>query len=504
MATTPTVPSAAASAPAAAPAPASTPAASTPATSSTPATPAPAAQPAATQEPKSLEQALADKIRGGFEPGDKKDGAAAQPESETERRAREEAAAATAEPGEPATAEQPKTEDQQTPEAEGEADFDDFAPDPTGIGPKDLAAKLAASPELKAAIDANPEVRDMLFANARLAAKAKPYVDMFGSVEEAQAVQQGHQQFAQIRNLMGSVKRDDVQSTQAVINAMLDADAMRDEDGNPLKDENGQVVTAGNTGRFLRNFFGQTLLAAEAAAKQSGDNEMLAAIDLLMERKGFRASSSAGEGEDEGLKAERDAIAQERRQLDERKASEAQETQKAHDTRVYDQIDAALDKSVDSILERATGLTEFARKAAQRDIRAALRKAIQSSPAYQTELDAIERMPVGAKREKAHVALATRYIQAKLRNAALPILTEAGITLSKKAASQAATEAARAESARSEVRSTAPPARNNAQPGQPETTEQVKARLRESLKREPTFDEVMAARIAPAFQRRTA
>jgi hypothetical protein len=387
-------------------------------------------------------------------------------------------------------------------EGAGEEEFDELLGDAQTLAPRDLAAKIEASPELKAALEKSPEIRDLLFSNARNAAKAKPYTDRFGSPEEADAVIAGHQAYSNIAGLLGGVKREDIGSTQAVIDAMRNLTALRDDDGNPLKDEQGNVRTDGTVGRFMRNFVVMTLGNLERQAKQSGDDETLAALDHTMERLGFRAPSSAGQGESEELKAQRTALTEQQRQLDAQRDQGRKEALDQHDQQVFSKIQTGIDDAVKSILDRATGLTPFARESADEKIRAALGKAIMSSPAYQTELDQIVRMPVGAKREAAHVALANRYMQSHLSRVAKPILSAAGITIAKKAAANATATAARTEAARSEVRgSAAPTAASRAPATEAKSHADLKAELTQKFGREPSLDEMLKARISPAFAR---
>jgi hypothetical protein len=503
MASAPVTP--AAPAPATTSAPAAAP--STPPASSTPPSPPPAAAPVPAAVPapdtRSLERQLQDAIRPGIE--EARTAAAAPPpaaeESATDKVAREAAAAAAASvPGEePEAAAAPET----GPAAEGENEWDDeFAPDPAAVGPQDLAAKIAANPALKAAVDANPEVRDLIYANARLAAKAKPYTELFGSPEEAHAVVQGHQAYTGIRNLLGAVKRDDFGSTQNVINAMLEQDAMRDENGEILRDpQTGRIITGGNTGRFLRNSLLMRLTAIEQQAKQSGNDELLAHLDAVMESAGLRAPSSPAEGElSEELKAQRDQIQHDQQQLNADKAAKLKTDTDSFYKRVYDTIDTDLKTAVAAVLDRATGLTPFLRAKCDESIRNALGEAVRKSSGYQSELDVVERMPLGIARERAYVRLANRYMQSLLRPVALPILTEASVTLQRKAAQRVAVRAARAETARSEVHGAAPPTPPAANTSE-QQLERAKAEFVQKNGRQPKLEEELALMMTPALAR---
>ena len=84
--------------------------------------------------------------------------------------------------GEAAPAEVPAAEAQ--PAAEGEEK--PWAPEPEqALTPEALNALAIKSPELQAAFDANPEVKNALFAMARTNAKAAPILEVFPNVESA-------------------------------------------------------------------------------------------------------------------------------------------------------------------------------------------------------------------------------------------------------------------------------------------------------------------------------
>jgi hypothetical protein len=496
MATTPTVPSA----PVSAPAPTSSPA---PATStSTPSTPSvhtstPAAQPvtpaAVPTEQKSFEQRLSDNILKGFnKPADTANPVDAQ--------AAEAAAHVTETPAGEST-EQPaaetQTPEQTAAETQPASDEDPFEWEaPKTATPKELLDKLNAKPELKAALEADPELRDLIFSNARVAAKTKGFSELFGSVDEARAVSEGHKSFANLRNLMGQVKPGDLQSTQPFINAMLEQGALRDDEGNLLRRQDGSLVTDGSVGRLFNNMVQLRLSQIENQAKQSGDNETLAALDTIMERAGYRTPSSVDEDEmSDGLKAQKAQLDAQQKQMDEQRATQQKEAQTNHDNTTFGKIDLSLDKAVGSILDRATGLTPFTRKTAEHSLRVGLKKSIAANPAYQAELDVIERMPLGDKRAARHVALATRYVQDHLLTVARPIFAEAGITIQKQADADKQTSAARAEAARSEVRGSSAPAKPTAPQNAAQQNAQIRAQLTQQLGRDPSLEELLAARM---------
>jgi hypothetical protein len=336
MATTPTVPSA----PVSAPAPTSSPAPA--ASTSTPSTPSvqsttPAAQPstpaAVPTEQKSLEQRIAENIQKGYDKP-----AATSVEAQANEAAAQvfdtPAGESTETPAEQTAPEQPAAE-----QTAGEDDAFEWEA-PRTATPKELIEKLNAKPELKAALEADPEIRDLIFSNARVAAKNKAYSELFGSVDEARTVSDGHKTFANLRNLMGQVKPGDLSSTQPFINAMLEQGALRDEEGNPLRRQDGSLVTDGSVGRLMNNLAQLRLANSKPKRKRTGDNETLAALDTIMERAGFRAPSSVAEDEmSDSLKAQKAELDAERKQMDEARATQQKAAQTNHDNTVFGKID---------------------------------------------------------------------------------------------------------------------------------------------------------------------
>lgn len=397
------------------------------------------------------------------------------------------------------TVEQTAAETPEAPAAEQTQASDDDSFEweaPQTATPKELLDKLNAKPELKAALDADPELRDLIFSNARVAAKNKGYSELFGSVDEARTVSEGHKTFANLRNLMGQVKPNDPQSTQSVINAMLEQGALRDEEGNVLRRQDGSLVTDGSVGKFLNNALQLRLNLIENEAQRTGDNETLAALDTIMERAGFRAPSSAAEDEmSDSLKAQKAQIDAERKQIDDQRAAAQKEAQTNHDNGVFAKIDLSLDKAMTSIFDRATGLTPFVRNQVELKLRSGLKKAIAGNPAYQAELDVIERMPLGDKRADRHATLATRYVQDHLLTVARPILAEAGVTIQKQAAANKQTQAARAEVARSDVRGSTAPAKPAAPQNPAAQRAQIRSELQQQFGREPLLEEIIAAQM---------
>jgi hypothetical protein len=195
----------------------------------------------------------------------------------------------------------------------------------------------------------------------------------------------------------------------------------------------------------------------------------------------------------EELKTQKAQIAEERRQLDERKANDQKQSQDAHNDRVFGRLDTVLDKQVGAILDNATGLTPFARRGAETAIRKGLNDALKKS-GLRSELDLVERMPIGKERAQRHIATATRYISDYLPLIARPILSEAGATVQQTAAAKEQTRAARAEAAQSEIRGSQPaPKAPSANPA--DQAKQLMTEMTTKLGHAPSTEEFLRERM---------
>jgi hypothetical protein len=384
----------------------------------------------------------------------------------------------------------PEDEDDEIP------NFDDFEVDPIALAPKELATKIEADPALAAALDGNPDLKNQIFANARLAAETAQFKEVFGSPAEAKVAAEGHATFASISGSMSGLVDGDTKTLTPVITQMLEASALRGPDGELQYDKNGALVTDGTVGKFLRTSFQRRMEILAEECKQNGDEDGLAAVDILMERAGLRATSSANEEEMSAeMRTQHEAIKAERAALEREKQERVTEVATAYNTTVNTKIDAMMDAGIGALLSRATGLNDFSRATVETNIRTALAKEIARNPQFQTEMDRLDRMPYGKDRQKAHMALATRYFQSGLAKVATAELAKAGAAITAKQKAQAEKSAARTEAARSEVRGATTTAKSAPVLSEREAFAQVEADLKKTLGRSPTNLELMSENL---------
>lgn len=415
---------------------AAAPVTSAPAVASTPSTPV-STSPAAATEALTPEASVAAMVAAAEQKGFK-DGQTPEP-------VKVETPAVQADP---ATPQDPA----EAAEATTTTDEPSFSFDEDGfIGAKDLAAKIDADPALKAAIPA--ELRNEILANARIAEELAPYRDLFASPAEAKIVAETAQEYAGFNEAFNLIASDIGKGTDAVVRKLIEAGAVRNPDGSVKKDANGKPVTNGIAGKFFEQIFKNRLNSAIVKKVEAlGDDNVTAALDLVMESVGLRPST-AGKTQDQdpalaARKAELDA--QEARIRTERETS-TKEARQQYETALETEMTSVWETNRKSMLDSATGLDAFTRTAVEAQLDKAVRKAVKSNVAYQMQKDRITAMPMSAERRQKEVALQQAFLRENLARIAKPIFLEAGVKVSAKQAERTASQAARADAARSEV-----------------------------------------------------
>lgn len=375
--------------------------------------------------------------------------------------------------------------------AEGDTGYD--FDEPTFVGARDLAAKIDGNEALKAALP--QELRDEILANARIAEEASPYREIFGSPDEARVIAKAAQDFAGVQQIFTSITAENTQKgTSDLINKMLEMSALRDDQGNPQKRADGSFITDGTVTRFFNELFDRKFKRTiEEKINASGNDAAKAALDLVMESVGLRTSTAAQDtNQDPALvarKAELDA--QEKRIKDQDTASKTARISEYTDS-LNGELNTVSSTEFEKLLAPATGLEALTKGAVLAKLSKAVAAAIKADTAYQMEKQALQSRPMTPARRQAEVALAKKWLATKLARVSKPILAEAGISVSKKAASKAEAQAAREQTARGEVNgAVVTNAKSIADATNPaQARAQVADQLKTTLGRNPTDSEI--------------
>jgi hypothetical protein len=432
-----------------------------------PATPdaAAAAAAAVKQEPLSTEQIIKKTLEDKLKFDDKGDitnaeEAVKHPLEETEVK-KVDAAAKTE------TKTEEKTEEQKAADAAAEPAENPYESN-EGIAAKDLSARINENPALKAELEKSPELRNQLYANARLAARVGEYEKVFMSPHEAQVAAEAHGSFSMLSGLLNQVSYDKPETANQFLRAMVEQTYLRDEEGQILKNEKGEPRSSGAVGRFVKTMFGQRLAndlhglnQQLEQAKAKGDDDAvdsiqndLAAMERAAERLGLRTPSGAEEGDlPEHVRREKQQLAEERKRLDEEKTTQRQQQQERFEEDLAVGTQEIFDKEIADFLKNATGLDEHNRAIAMRNIKLALQDHLNKNGYYGDEYDRAARQGNGAKTRQKLLAINLKYMRSALQHhVADKALSDAGAHLAWQQQKVEETQAAREAAARGDTR----------------------------------------------------
>jgi hypothetical protein len=283
------------------------------------------------------------------------------------------------------TAAEAQPADQEKPAAEvdkpAEGEQQPVAAEPAeAVTPEALNALAAKSPELQAAFDANPEVKNALFAMARTNAKAAPILEVFPNVESAKfAADQANVAVNLRAGFLEAV--DTPESFPAAFEQFAEQFAITDKDGKPVLDAQGNP-TFGDDFHMLNDYVVNTYHDVEIgdleAAQQAGrfangdgsaDDMALQALKYI---KDWRAGKTDGEKPDlSGMDPEAKAYYERKEQeLAEREAAlggkektqtveQRQQARTNYEQSVARQVGAAVGSTLKAMLDEKAKVGAF-------------------------------------------------------------------------------------------------------------------------------------------------
>lgn len=319
------------------------------------------------------------------------------------------------------------------------------------VGARDLATKIDGDPALKAALP--EELRNEIMANARLAEVGAAFRELFASPEEAKIVSETAHEHASFIEAFNLLATDPNKGTDTVVKKLIEAGAKRDADGNIMRDEKGQPITNGIAGRFFDQIFTRALHNRILKKVEAlGDENVTAALDLVMESVGMRSSTAAkDQNQDPALTARKAELDAQQAEINRQREAATQEQRTQYDSALRGDLQSLYETEVGTLLNAATGLDKFTRETVEAKVEKGIRDAIKVNVGYQMRKDRLLAMPMSPERRAKEVTLAKEFFRDNLARIAKPIFRDAGILVKGKASERAAAQAARAENARSEV-----------------------------------------------------
>ena len=378
-------------------------------------------------------------------------------------------------------------------------DEDSYSLDEDGfVGVMDLAAMIEANAALKAALP--EDVRNEIMANARLAEFGAAMREHFASPEEAKIITESAQEYAGMIEAFQGVGADVQKGTTSLVQKILEMSALRNADGTPMKNEKGEYLTDGTAGKFFDTIFERKFAVAISQKVQAlGDENVQAALDLVMESVGLRPSTADKDQiTDPALQARKAELDAREAEITRQSAESKQATWKAYNEAVSGDLASLYDGAVGKLLDSATALDSFTRSAVEKELESTIRNSIRTNTAYQMERKRIEAMAPTPERRQAEVALAKRFFRENLARVAKPVMEKAGIAVSKKAGERAAAQAARTENVRSEINGGSPTPISQSPANATQQREQIAATLKAQTGREPSESDISIALMLAA------
>lgn len=444
-------PSAPAATPAAAPAstPAATPSTSTPAApatpvTTTPATPAAASTPAAAVAAAPAAATAADKFPPGWDPTKplpRNQGEtdiqfiSRRTQASAEYKAQQAAGTLQAAPEAPKVDVKPVEEKpaeakpEEKPAEAAALDPDSIPDEDLGLAeigvvtPQELTKKLADNPELAAALEKSG-MKDQLYKLTRVASESAQIKQIFPTPRAAEMARDRVLEYNGLEDSYLSIQKDP-KNINGFIAGLAELSQVHDENGKPMIDGKGTPVTDGSFESFMESFLDVGLGGVLDHYTKIEDAEAVAAVKLLMERRS-PASSKPSEDLPEHLQRREADLNSRAENLRRQEQDNAKQARQTGEQELGKQCRTHADSHIDRIFEKVTGLTDYAKDQAKREVFAAVVEALDKDPYYKSQRDYMAREAQTADLKKERVRWYTQNFNRHLMAVARPILQKAG------------------------------------------------------------------------------
>jgi hypothetical protein len=293
------------------------------------------------------------------------------------------------------------------------------------FSPKDLNERINGNPELKQALETDPALRNAVFRNARLASETSKYKEIFPDVESAQYAAQSASRFRELDELF--LNATTPEGTGRFLQKWAEMAMFTDAQGNPVLEKGvPQLHPAFTT--MLDNLRNNELDFLQQTAERNGDQELMAALDVVRER-----ISPASQAHDNELPPHIRAAAEQikareaelgRRQLEQQYAEQAR-----FDRVVGEDATQKIDALIEPALNKAA-LSDFVRQTAREKIDNAIVEGLGRNKFFQARMAELARYPQTLETRQQRVNLIMSHVQAitgpivrqVLREASQPVM----------------------------------------------------------------------------------
>jgi len=298
-------------------------------------------------------------------------------------------------------------------------------PDEDVFSPRDLNERINANPQLKQAMESDPALRNAVFRNARLASEAGKYREIFPDVDSAQYAAQAASTFREMDELFLNAATP--QGTGKFLQKWAEMAMLTDEAGRPVI-ENGVPKLHPAFTSMLDNLRNNELGFLYQKAEKAGDQELMAALDVVRERVS-PASRAQGDELPPHIKAAAAQIQAREAELNRRQLEQQYAEQTRFDRVVGDDATQKIDALIEPALNKAA-LSDFVRQTAREKIDNAIVESLGRNRFFQARMAELARYALTPEARQQRVNVIMSHVQAiagpivrqVLREASQPVM----------------------------------------------------------------------------------
>ena len=386
-------------------------------------------------------------------------------------------------PGSPARADVARDGVEAPSAANSELDFenDEF------LSTKGLNDRINANAALRQALEADQPLRNAMFRNARLAADAAGYKEIFPNLDSARFAADQAASFANLDHAF--LNAGSKQGAEQFLSRWAQMAMLTDDSGNILRDQQGNPRMHGAWSSVNQHIFDSQLNFVRRKAERSGDHELVAALDVI--REGVSPSFPATDELPPHLRAAADSINRREQELTRQQLMQQERAAQAFEDLVGQETSEKINALVQPALEKAA-LSDFVRQTAREKIENAIVEGLGNNRFFQSRMAELSRFPLTEENRQQRLNLIMTHAQAIAGPIVRQVLREASQPVIKAQEDRRAKIESQIARTRSEPRSVGGAALFN---GANQTPEQIlataKTQLRDELGDEPSMQQVI-------------
>src|SRR5437016_1454665 len=288
------------------------------------------------------------------------------------------------------------------------------------FSPKDLNERINGNPALRQALEADPALRNAMFRNARLASESSKYKEVFPDVESAQYAAQDAVRFREVDELF--LNATTPEGTSRFLQQWAEMAVATDEQGNPILEHGVPQLHPAFTS-LLDNMRNNELEFLRQTAERNGDQELMAALDIVRER-----TSPASQAQDSELPPHIRAAAEQIRaresELNRRQLQQQHAEQTGFNYVSGEEATQKIDALIEPALDKAA-LSDFVRQTAREKIDGAIMENLNRNRFFQARMAEFARSPLTPATRQQRLNLIMSHVQAIAGPVVRQVLREA-------------------------------------------------------------------------------